>query len=71
MDNIELVVLHHFDGYVRGDVISDIAKIQEILTGPHGLDVIKRKWIGSVITESQATPVSEIAQSPVPVFVKS
>jgi hypothetical protein len=27
MDDIELVVLHHFGGYVRGDVISDKAKI--------------------------------------------
>lgn len=43
MDDIELVVLGHFDGYVRGDVISDKEKIEEILAGPHQHDVTKRR----------------------------
>jgi hypothetical protein len=43
MDGIELVVRGNFDGYSPGDVISDKAKIDEILAGPHEHDVIKRK----------------------------
>jgi hypothetical protein len=42
MDDVELVVLGHFDNYVRGDVITDKAKIEEILSGPHQHDVVKR-----------------------------
>lgn len=43
MDGIELVVREHFDGYVPGDVISDKAKVDAILAGPHQHDVTKRK----------------------------
>ncbi len=43
MGDIDLVVLHHFDSYVRGDVISDKDKIAEVLSGPHEYHVIKRK----------------------------
>ena len=43
MDDIELIVRDHFGGYVRGDVISDKAKIDLILAGPNQHDVVKRK----------------------------
>ena len=59
MDDIELVVLSHFDGYVRGDVISDKIKIDEILTGPHQYDVIKRKS-ASGIAAVHMTPASAV-----------
>ncbi len=43
MDGIELVVRAHFDGYKPGDVISDKATVDKILSGPHENDVVKRK----------------------------
>ena len=43
MSGIELVVREHFDGYMPGDVISDKAKVDEILVGPHQHHVVKRE----------------------------
>ncbi len=43
MDGFELIVRGHFDGYVRGDVISDPAEMERILAGPHQYDVVRRK----------------------------
>jgi hypothetical protein len=39
---IELVVKHHFKNYQPGDVITDAAEVEAILTSHHETYVVKR-----------------------------
>lgn len=43
MKGIELVVVSAFGDHNKGDIITDEAKIKEILDGTNWADVIKRK----------------------------
>ncbi len=43
MKDIELVVQSPFEDYNKGDVITDPAKVKEVLDGPNWANVIKRK----------------------------
>jgi hypothetical protein len=47
MDGIELVVRGYFDGYKPGDLISDKATVDAILSGPHQHNVVRRKLISA------------------------
>jgi hypothetical protein len=52
-----LVVLHHFEGRLPGEMIDDPNEVARILAGPHQHHVVKRLAPNTPVVSSEAAPV--------------